>query len=249
MDGIARDSGFVEGVGQLFAHPFGTGKYQRLPVAVAVCKASLLEDIHDSPVLVISTHHAYLLDDVLVTLQLITVPNHHLVRIVQDFICQLPDLLRPGGREKEGLSVALKLCKDLSDLWLKTHIQHSVCFVKHQLCHCVKTDLTTLEEVVESPRARYDGVNTIPVLSHLILLWASAVHGYNAKANTLPEPVCLCFSLLCQLPSWRHYEQSGPVSLSFVSVPQHFTKRWQQKCQSLTAASGSNADDILAVQR
>ena len=49
--------------------------------------------------------------------------------VVQVVVGESLNLLGPGSREHECLSVGSDLVDNLSDLWLETHVKHSVCLV------------------------------------------------------------------------------------------------------------------------
>lgn len=55
--------------------------------------------------------------------------------LVQEIMRQLSNLLGPGCTPHENLSVRTDLLKDLPNLGLEPHVQHSVGLVKHHVAH------------------------------------------------------------------------------------------------------------------
>lgn len=67
-----------------------------------------------------------------------------------EIVGELPDFSGPGGSEHHGLSVWSDLADDFSDLWLKSHIQHSVSLIQNEVGYSAQVSGTFLEEVDES---------------------------------------------------------------------------------------------------
>ena len=52
------------------------------------------------------------------------------------------DFIGPGGTEEQSLTLTGNGFDDALYLRLKTHVQHAVCFIKHQIGDLVQSDLS-----------------------------------------------------------------------------------------------------------
>jgi hypothetical protein len=56
-------------------------------------------------------------------------------------VCKFLNFLRPRSAKHERLTVGPNLADYLSDLWLKTHVKHAVCFVHDQVRNATEVRL------------------------------------------------------------------------------------------------------------
>ena len=76
---------------------------------------------------------------------------------------QALDFGRPGRAEHQGLLVRVfNLVHDLSNVFLKSHIEHSVRLVKRQVSDSSEVGVSILQEIDQSPRSGNQDVNSFP---------------------------------------------------------------------------------------
>merc|ERR1719277_1116523 len=109
MDGSARNAAAVQRIGELLAHALRVREDEGLARAVPVQEASLLEQAQGLPLLREAFYDPHLLDDVLVTLQLVSVADHDLVGPVKNLARQVPHLPRPRRCEEQRVALARNL--------------------------------------------------------------------------------------------------------------------------------------------
>mmetsp|Transcript_21043 Transcript_21043/g.35495 ORF Transcript_21043/g.35495 Transcript_21043/m.35495 type:complete len:236 (-) Transcript_21043:673-1380(-) len=84
--------------------------------------------------------------------------------------------LRPSGRPQQSLTIRANLTHNLSDLGLKTHIQHAISLVQHQVGDTTEVGGSILQMVDETARSRNDDLNTTSQIMNLGPLGHSSVH-------------------------------------------------------------------------
>ena len=97
------------------------------------------------------------------------------------------NLLGPGGREKECLSVRSDLRDNLSDLGFETHVQHSVGFVHDQVGDSLEVGSTRLEHIDQSTWGGDTDLNTLREISDLRTLGGTTIDGSVPDSGRLSE--------------------------------------------------------------
>ena len=77
------------------------------------------------------------------------------------------------GAEEKALSY---LIDNLSDLWLKTHIQHPVCFIKDQVCDSLQVCDTGVQKINKSAWGCNHNLNAAAQSAGLSVLGLTAIH-------------------------------------------------------------------------
>jgi len=228
--------------------PLCVRKYKCFSITASIRQSSFRHQRGHGTVFVEAFHETDLLNDVLVTLELIAVANHHLVRVRQNLAGQFADLPRPRGGEKQRLAPSRHLRQDLSDLRFETHIEHPVGLVQDELVDAIEVHLAALEEVVQTSRAGEDAMDTAPILPQLVPLLGASIHGDALHADASAETVGLVLGLLAQLTGRRHDQKSGSLSIGTPALAVHRTERREQKGKGLAASRGSDADAVSPLQ-
>mmetsp|Transcript_114150 Transcript_114150/g.197901 ORF Transcript_114150/g.197901 Transcript_114150/m.197901 type:complete len:282 (-) Transcript_114150:480-1325(-) len=219
MNGCTRNATAVKILVECLAHSFGTGKNQRLAHTTSVHQACFMQQIHDCSLFVILVDNPDKLRDILVSLQLVAVADHHFVRIVEDVLSEPPDIPGPSGCEKHRMPATGHSLQNLPDLWLEAHVEHAVCFVEHKLADGVHANLPCFQEVVQAAWASDNDVHALPVLVQLIFLWRTTVHCDCLHANALSKAIGFCFDLLRQLTRWRHHQEAHAIAVRLQAHP------------------------------
>ncbi len=123
--------------------------------------------------------------------------------IVQEIARQGLHLTRPGGRPEERLPIGADLADDLADLRLKTHIQHAVRLVQHQVGHPAQVGGASLKEINEAARRRNADFHAGAQVARLRALGHAAVDAGVLDARGVAELVGLSVGLHGQLARRR----------------------------------------------
>jgi hypothetical protein len=110
------------------------------------------------------------LDDILIALKLIAVPDHYLERPIKDLIREFSNFFRPSGSEEKRVSLSWHALQYLPDLGLEAHVQHSIGFVKDKLLDSINMHLATVEEVIQAARTSNNYMAALTVLRNLVSL-------------------------------------------------------------------------------
>ena len=65
--------------------------------------------------------------------------------LLREVACQCLYLSRPGGAPQQSLSVGSNLTENGADLWLETHIQHTIGLIQHQVRHTLEVGSCTTQ--------------------------------------------------------------------------------------------------------
>src|SRR6266536_4557716 len=96
--------------------------------------------------------------------------NVDLDEIVQVIGSKSADFLWPCSGPHASLSVWANLAKDLSDLWLETHVQHTISLVKDEVGNTAKVGFSRFQHIDETTwcsNANFDALGKIPNLTTL----------------------------------------------------------------------------------
>mmetsp|Transcript_793 Transcript_793/g.2224 ORF Transcript_793/g.2224 Transcript_793/m.2224 type:complete len:281 (-) Transcript_793:40-882(-) len=199
-------------------------------------------------VLVVAVDDLHELGDVRVALELLAVPDLHLVGPVQEVAGQLPHPLRPRRREEHRVAPGLgHLLEDLADLRLEAHVEHPVGLVQDELGDLGEVHLASLEEVVQAPRRGDEAVDPLAHLRELHALRRSAVGADRLDAARHAELLGLLLDLHSQLAR-RGQHQEGRVAAAQALV-QDVHERREEERDGLAAPGGCDANDVMALQR
>lgn len=78
--------------------------------------------------------------------------------------------------EEQSLTGAWDAAQDLLDLWLETHVQHSVCLIQDQVRDLAQLDLTRLQEVIQASWGGNHDLHTVGQVPQLSSLGSTTVH-------------------------------------------------------------------------
>ena len=179
------------------------------------------------------------------------------------------DVVWEGGGEHEGLSLAdlrhVTVLDDVSDLWLETHVQHSVGLIEDKVLDVAEGDLASLEQVVQTTWGGDKEVTASLHLSELETDWGTTVDNAGLDPGSVTELLGLVEDLGSKLSGWSH-DDSGWVGLSLVGVAavvwgwggtvlEGLGEDWEEETTSLTgtglgtghevSAGGDDGDGVL----
>mmetsp|Transcript_24280 Transcript_24280/g.45203 ORF Transcript_24280/g.45203 Transcript_24280/m.45203 type:complete len:266 (+) Transcript_24280:1527-2324(+) len=128
------------------------------------------------------THNDFL-HDISVCIQGIDIPNINLNWILQKVMCQPLDLLGPSRREEHCLTLFGNFFHNGSNLRLKTHVQHAICFVQDEVLDTREIGLFHFNQIVETTGASNNTFDTTFKGSNLRILGRSTItaDATNAK--------------------------------------------------------------------
>ena len=133
-------------------------------------------------------------------------------RVLEEVGRESLDLLGPGGREEERLSVRSDLGDNLPDLRLESHVEHSVGLVHDEVRDSSEVDLARLEHVDQSSGGGDDDLGSSLEVSDLSSLGHSSVDGRVSDPRRLSELCALGLGLDRELSGGGEDEDDGSVS-------------------------------------
>lgn len=133
--------------------------------------------------------------------------------VVEEILGEVADLLGPGGRPHESLTVRANLADDLANLGLKTHVQHTVCLIKNQVCDTAQVGLACLQHIDQASRGGNANLNTARKITDLRTLGDTTVDTGVADAGRLAELAHLLLDLYRQLTGRSKDEDDGTITL------------------------------------
>src|SRR4029450_1603465 len=98
-------------------------------------------------------------------------------RRAQDILDQVPDRLRHGSGEQQGLSLRRQVPYNPPDIGEKAHIEEAVCLVEYQHFEMRQIDCPLTHVVEEAARASDSNVDSSAQLLHLRLHTHTTVEG------------------------------------------------------------------------
>ena len=138
--------------------------------------------------------------------------NVDLDRVLEEVGSESLDLLGPGGREEQRLSVRSDLGDNLPDLRLESHVEHSVGLVHDEVGHSSEVDLAGLEHVDQSSGGGDDDLGSSLEVSDLSSLGHSSVHGSVSDSRRLSKLGALGLGLDSELSGRGEDEHDRSVS-------------------------------------
>jgi hypothetical protein len=89
----------------------------------------------------------------------------------------MPNFFWHRGREEQVLPFKRKLLHYLSEIRKKSHVEHLICFIKHQNLKCLEIDGVARHMIKEPARAGYNEIDSALEALHLALHVHAAVNG------------------------------------------------------------------------
>merc|ERR1719402_1088804 len=139
--------------------------------------------------------------------------------VVQKLLSRLLHFVREGGREHQGLTLALRrllrhvrVLHHLLNLRHEAHVQHPVCFIKDQELAVAQRDSTLLHKIQQPARCGYKNIAAPLQLTSLVEDTGAAICHHTLHHRTLGELSSLVVDLDGQLPSWGYDNALGSGS-------------------------------------
>ena len=163
---------------------------------------------------------------------------------------QIHNVLRKGGRKKQGLSIFLtgRGAHNALHLRNKPHIQHAIRFVQHQRFHSIQCQVTPFHKVDQSARCRNDEINGCLVhFVQLLLVIRTANEGDRFQTGKTPQFGCIGGDLHNQFTRRRndHRTRFTQVPLPVNGMVEQIVKDGNQEGSSFAGARLCLADGVI----
>ena len=99
------------------------------------------------------------------------------------YIRKFLDVLRPGGREHQRLTIRAYLADDFTNLRLETHVKHAVGLVHDKVSDTSKVRLARLEHVDKTTRGGNHDLHTTLEITDLGALRSATIDGSVTDAR------------------------------------------------------------------
>jgi len=154
------------------------------------------------------------------------------------------NFLEPSSTVHKKLPVWSNLVDNLSDLRLKSHVQHSVCLIENQICASFQICFSSFEEVKKSSGSGDDDFNSLFEVADLWSFRSTTKHAGGVDVRTLDEILRDLLNLLRQLSSWQKDDGNWTVSSSDRLLSADVKHRGKQKGKCFARASSGDTDHI-----
>jgi hypothetical protein len=244
VNGESRPAVLSQELGNVVSDTLGAGENQTLGLLVLHDGLEVLDKSVSLLVLGADLHN---LGDVVRGRQLQRT-NVDLNLVLEVVVGQSLDLLGPGSRPHEGLSVGSNLVDNLSNLRLETHIEHSVGLIENQVGHSSKVSLSGLEHIEKSAGSGNDNLHTSGKVSNLLASGNTSVDTGVSNLGRLAELGALLLNLNSQLSGGGEDQDDGSVTVGQHGLGVDVDNGGQAVRQSLTGTGGSDTNDISSGQ-
>lgn len=99
------------------------------------------------------------------------------------YISQFLNVLGPSGTKHESLTVWTNLADDLSDLRLKTHVQHAIGFIHDKVSDTTKVSLLGFQHINQTTRSSNDNLDATLKVTNLRTFRSTAIDSGVANAR------------------------------------------------------------------
>mmetsp|Transcript_57464 Transcript_57464/g.91070 ORF Transcript_57464/g.91070 Transcript_57464/m.91070 type:complete len:218 (+) Transcript_57464:1111-1764(+) len=140
---------------------------------------------------------------------------------------------------------------DLTNLWLKTHIQHAVGFVERQEFHLFHAHYATLQEILKSARSTHHDLDASGELSQLWNGIRSTIDGTDTGTRAEGQPFSFDGNLLAELTCGRQHDAGGTHCTLLRRLASSFQRCGDdrdQKCRCLAASRLGSDKHVTSIQ-
>lgn len=109
--------------------------------------------------------------------------NVDLDEVVLEVLGERANLLGPSSGPHASLTVRANLAKNLADLGLETHVEHTIGLIEDEVCDTAKVGLARLEHVNQTARGGDTHLDTASEISDLLTLGDTTVDAGVANAR------------------------------------------------------------------
>jgi hypothetical protein len=154
------------------------------------------------------------------------------------------NLLGPGSREKEGLSVGSDLRDNLSDLGLETHVEHSVGFVHDEVGDSLEVGSARLEHINQSTGGSDTDLDTLREISDLRTLGGTTVNGSVSDSRRFTKLGAFLLNLNSEFSSGGKNEDDGTIASGEERLSVDVDHGGESKRNGLSGTSLGDGNDI-----
>ena len=136
----------------------------------------------------------------------------HQRRLYHAYVREFLDVLRPGSREHQRLSIGTNLSNDLPDLRLETHVKHTIRLVHDKVGDATKVGLLGLKHVDQPTRSGDHDLDTALQVTDLRTLGCTTVDSSVPDFGVCAKLGALLLNLDSELTSRRENERDGAIA-------------------------------------
>jgi hypothetical protein len=132
--------------------------------------------------------------------------------VVLEVLGERANLLGPCSGPHASLTVRANLAKNLADLGLETHVEHTISLIEDEVGNAAKVGLSRLEHVDQTARGGDTHLDTASEISDLLTLGDTTVDTGVANARRFAELVNFSLNLDSELTGGGEDEDDGTVT-------------------------------------
>jgi hypothetical protein len=170
--------------------------------------------------------------------------NVDLNEVVEEVGSQSANLLGPGSRPHESLSVGSNLANDLADLGLETHVKHAISLVEDEVGNTTQVGLTSLEHVNQTTGGGNADLDSSRKIADLRTLGDTTVDTGVADARRSTELLHLFLDLDSKLTSGSEDKDNRAIAGGEKRLGVDVNDGGKAVCESLSGTSLGNTNDI-----
>jgi len=164
--------------------------------------------------------------------------------VVEEVGSQSANLLGPGSRPHESLSVGSNLANDLADLGLETHVKHAISLVEDEVGNTTQVGLTGLEHVNQTTGGGNADLDSSGKIADLRTLGDTTVDTGVADARRSTELLHLFLNLDSKLTSGSEDKDNRAIAGGEERLGVDVNDGGKAVCESLSGTSLGNTNNI-----
>mmetsp|Transcript_43578 Transcript_43578/g.113496 ORF Transcript_43578/g.113496 Transcript_43578/m.113496 type:complete len:416 (-) Transcript_43578:251-1498(-) len=126
--------------------------------------------------------------------------------------CHSLDLLRPSGSEHQRLPIWSNLSKDLLDLGLKTHIEHTISLIEHEVSYTPEIGMSCFKHIDQTTWSSNADFDTSIKITDLRALWNTAIDAGILDLGRRTKFITFLLYLHSKLTGRRQYKDNWAVT-------------------------------------
>jgi len=170
----------------------------------------------------------------------------NLDKVLEVSVSKTLNLLGPGSREHEGLTVGTDLFENLLDLRFETHIEHAIGFVHDEVGDTTKVGLAGFEHVDQTTGGSDNDFGTSLEITNLSSFRYSSVNAGVADSRRRSKLGALFLNLNCEFTSGSEDENDGTVAGRKERLSVDVNHGGESERDGLSGTGGRDGDEVTS---
>ena len=172
-----------------------------------------------------------------------------LLRVLQDLVGELGDVVRHGGREQQRLALPGDRCRDAAHVLDEAHVEHAIGFVEDEEGHAAELHVAALDQVEQAAGRGDQDVDAARQGLDLAAVAQTADDGAQAQAEAAAVGVEAARDLDGELAGRREDERARALGLGALLGGGEVLQHGQREGRGLAGAGLGDAENVTALQQ